>query len=181
MHRFIIFVILVFLLASCRVFYRPSSSAAPNESPKVVRPSDAPGSSQAAEVFALVNAARANGGVCGNIAFPPTPALRYDAVLERAAQYHSEDMQAANAMSHVTPVGAIHYPAGSILRERINQEGYSWRVIGENVAWNFPSSEAVVVAWLGSPEHCKNILSLEFSEIGVGKAGDYWAQEFGLP
>jgi uncharacterized protein YkwD len=181
MKQLVTFLLIVFLLASCRVFYRPAASTAPRTSPKALKPSDVPNSSQAAEVLLFVNAARAKGGVCGNSYYPPSNAVRYDATLERAAQKHSEDMQAANVMSHVTPTGAIHYPSGFRLRDRINQERYNWQVIGENVAWNFPSAEAVVVAWLESPEHCVNILSPEFTEIGVGKAGEYWAQEFGLP
>ena len=174
------FLLIVLLLSSCGVFYRPAASV-PSTSPKALKPSDAPNSSQAAEVLLFVNTARAKGGVCGHTYYSPSNALRYDLILERVAQKHSEDMQAANVMSHITPTGAIHYPAGFQLRDRINQERYHWQVIGENVAWNFPSAEAVVVAWLESPEHCVNILNPEFTEIGVGKAGEYWAQEFGLP
>ena len=132
-------------------------------------------------MYSYVNLARSKGGVCGNTYFSPTPSLYYDAFLEHIALKHSQDMQAANQMTHITPTGAIHYPVGSRLRDRVNQESYSWQIIGENVAWNYPSAQAVVEAWLASPEHCANILSPEFTHIGVGKAGDYWTQNFALP
>jgi uncharacterized protein YkwD len=171
---------LLLLLASCRIFYSPSAPSA-KATPIAPRPSDTPASSEFSEMLSLVNAARAQGGVCGSVSFPPSNALRYDAVLERVAQKHSEDMAAANVLGHVTPRGSIHNPAGSRLRDRINREGYAWQVIGENVAWNYPVVAELVAAWLGSPHHCENILNPEFTELGVGKAGTYWTQNFGYP
>jgi uncharacterized protein YkwD len=173
--------ILMLLLSSCRIFYAAPST--PNPSPKATapRPSDTPATSEFSEMLSLVNNARARGGVCGNVAYPASSPLRYDAVLERVAQKHSEDMNAANEMGHVSPVGSIYNPAGSVLRERINREGYSWSVIGENVAWNYLSVSILVSAWLDSPHHCENILNPEFTELGIGKAGTYWTQNFGRP
>jgi uncharacterized protein YkwD len=106
---------LLLLLASCRIFYSPSAPSAPSAkvTPSVPRPSDTPASSEFSEMLSLVNAARAQGGECGNISFPPSNPLRYDTVLERVAQKHSEDMQAANELGHVSPVGGF-----TILRAR---------------------------------------------------------------
>jgi uncharacterized protein YkwD len=176
--RFLFFSLTLVVLTSCRVYYQPSTLPSKVATQQT---NATPSSSDASQVYSYVNLARAKGGVCGNTYFAPAPTLYYDAVLERAALKHSQDMQAAQQMTHITPVGAIHYAAGSRLRDRINQEGYTWQVIGENVAWNYPSAQAVVQAWLESPEHCVNILSPEFTHIGVGKAGEYWTQEFALP
>ncbi len=178
--RFVICFLLVCSLASCRIFYRPAPEPSLARVP-APRPSDIPASSDFSEMLNLVNAARARGGVCGNVSFPSSSPLRYDAVLERVAQKHSEDMSAANELGHVSPVGGIYNPAGSVLRDRINREGYAWQIIGENVAWNYPSVPELVAAWLASPHHCENILNPEFTEFGVGKAGTYWTQNFGRP
>jgi uncharacterized protein YkwD len=167
-------------LTSCRLFYRFSSESTSTRA-VAPRPSDIPVSSEFSEMLTLVNAARARGGVCGNVSFRASRALRYDSVLERVAQKHSEDMNAANELGHISPVGSIYNPAGSVLRDRINREGYSWQVIGENVAWNYPEVAELVAAWLDSPHHCENILNPEFTELGVGKAGTYWTQNFGRP
>jgi uncharacterized protein YkwD len=177
--RFFLGFLLICSLASCRVFYRPSPERL--GSTPVPRPSDTPASSEFSEMLTLVNGARAKGGVCGNISFSVSSPLRYDAVLERVAQKHSEDMNAANELGHVSPVGSIYNPPGSVLRDRINREGYSWQTIGENVAWNYPDVAELVAAWLDSPHHCENILNPEFTELGVGKAGTYWTQNFGRP
>jgi uncharacterized protein YkwD len=180
--RLLLIFLLLLALSSCRIFYRSESvntrSFPVNVSP---RPSDTPASAEAAEMLTLVNEARARGGVCGTVSYPVSSSLRYDAVLERTARKHSEDMNAANELGHVSPVGSIYNPAGSLLRDRINREGYSWSVIGENVAWNYLDVSALVAAWLDSPHHCENILNPEFTEAGFGKAGTYWTQNFGTP
>jgi uncharacterized protein YkwD len=180
---FLISVMFVMGLTSCRLFYAPASSSGSGTttSPSAPRPSDTPASAEFAEMLSLVNDARARGGVCGSVSFPSSSPLRYDAVLERVARKHSEDMNAANELGHVSPVGSINNPAGSVMRDRINREGYSWQVIGENVAWNYPLVPELVAAWLGSPHHCENMLNPEFTELGVGKAGTYWTQNFGMP
>jgi uncharacterized protein YkwD len=170
-------------LASCRLFYRPMPETVVTRAPTPTiapRPSDTPATEEFADMLRLVNEARARGGVCGSVSYLASSPLRYDVLLERAAQKHSEDMNAANEMGHVSPVGGIYNPAGSVLRDRINREGYSWGVIGENVAWNYPFPE-LVAAWLDSPHHCENILNPEFTDVGFGKAGTYWTQNFGRP
>jgi uncharacterized protein YkwD len=178
----LLFIMIIMMLSSCRLFTpaRPQQPQAVS-GPTPPRPSDTPAIAESTQMLVLVNEARALGGVCGNVSFPASAPLRYDGVLERAAQKHSEDMNAANELGHVSPVGGIYNPAGSVLRDRINREGYNWSVIGENVAWNYPSVQELVAAWLESPHHCENILNPEFTEVGFGKAGTYWTQNFGLP
>jgi len=46
----------------------------------------------------------------------------------------------------------------------------------------------VVSGWLGSPEHCANLMDPAYTELGVGfavngrdAAGVYWALELGRP
>jgi uncharacterized protein YkwD len=62
-----------------------------------------------------------------------------------------------------------------------------WHALGENIAAGVPlaTPDAVVAGWLASPGHCVNILSPDFTEIGVGLAtvdgspyGVYWTQDF---
>ena len=70
--------------------------------------------------------------------------------------------------------------------DRDENAGYDrWSSIGENLAAGYPTPEAVVAGWMASPGHRANILSPNFSEIGIGLAdglapyGTYWTQEFG--
>lgn len=133
-------------------------------------------------VLELVNAARATPTDCGAAGMrPATHSLTLNATLGLAAQKHSEDMQAAGVMSHTTPQGAIHYAPGTRFFERIGQEGYRYRSASENIAWGFSSPQAVVNAWLNSPGHCANIMSSTVTELGVGRAGNFWTQKFARP
>lgn len=52
---------------------------------------------------------------------------------------------------------------------------------GENVAVGQPTPEAVMLAWMNSPGHRRNILNPSYSTIGVGQVGNgspYWTQVF---
>ena len=53
--------------------------------------------------------------------------------------------------------------------------------VGENVAYGFPTGQAVVDAWMNSPEHKANILDKGFTLIGFGAAqsedGTWYASE----
>jgi uncharacterized protein YkwD len=77
---------------------------------------------------------------------------------------------------------------GSQSAERVTAAGYRWRSTGENIAAGQPTAEAVVAAWLESPEHCANLMARQFREMGVafGLAPSaspdiYWTQVFGAP
>jgi uncharacterized protein YkwD len=129
----------------------------------------------------LVNEARATERICGDTKFAATTPLSINDKLTLAAQHHSEDMESASKLDHVTPVGANHYVAGTTFDKRIQQEGYTFKTAGENIAWNYPTAKAVLAAWLASPGHCKNIMKPAFTEIGLGKAGAYWTQDFAAP
>ena len=74
---------------------------------------------------------------------------------------------------------------GSTAAERATRAGYEWRTVGENVAMGQSTPEQAVAEWLGSVRHCGNIMSAEYTEMGVAVAsnarGVYWTQVFGAP
>jgi len=126
------------------------------------------------EMLAQVNAARKRAGL---------RPLRLSSDLDRAAQRHAEDMLARGYFSHKSP-------SGTTVRERSRAAGYVWRAIGENIAYGQTSVDEVVETWMDSPTHRKNILSPNFTELGVGLAmgrgtdGKHqvlWVQNFGAP
>jgi len=100
-------------------------------------------------------------------------ALRVNAQLQRSATEHSQDMIAEDYFGHYPPDGVG--PA-----ERAEQDGYisadseSW-LIGENIAYGTAAGDeaqdtpqAIVEAWLASPEHLANILEARYTETGIG-------------
>ena len=109
--------------------------------------------------------------------------LSQDHLLDQAAQDHAEDMLARSYFEHRSP-------EGTTVRERSRAARYYWAVIGENIAEGQTSLDEVMETWMNSPGHRKNILSPNFTELGVGLAlgrggdGEYravWVQNFGRP
>jgi uncharacterized protein YkwD len=66
-------------------------------------------------------------------------------------------------------------PDGSTLVDRLTAAGYiapygDWTV-GENIAWgqgSLSTPRSIVAAWMASPGHRKNVLTSEYTEIGLG-------------
>ena len=145
-------------------------------------PLEAPAASEVASayarVLALVNQARAGKRRCGLKRFEAVPPLAASAILSIAAAAHAADMARRGHMDHSGGDGST--PA-----MRATRAGYVWRTVGENVAKGQSTPEQVVAEWLGSTRHCANIMSADFTEMGVAVAsnasGVYWVQVFGAP
>ena len=81
---------------------------------------------------------------------------------------YSSRMVAESFFAHVAP-------DGSSLVDRLTAADYiepdgDWTV-GENIAWgqgDLSTARNIVVAWMNSPGHRHNILTPEYTEIGVG-------------
>jgi uncharacterized protein YkwD len=150
--------------------------AAPVAQPTTPPPANPPGVSNtstdmANALLGLVNTARAQAGV-GPLTLNPA--------LMVSAQGHSNDMAAKNFFSHTGSDGRS--PA-----QRVSAAGYSWHIVGENIAqtWQVNSGE-VFGLWMNSPGHRENILNGGFQHMGVGVATGsdgkvYYTQDFGMP
>ncbi|HEX6431791.1 MAG TPA: CAP domain-containing protein [Niastella sp.] len=122
-------------------------------------------------ILALVNNVRKTGCTCGTTAMPAVAPVTWNSLLEKAALLHSTDMNKNNYFSHTGL-------DGSTPGDRITRVGYSWRAYGENIAKGYTSEQAVMTGWLKSEGHCKNIMSSNVKEMGVGRDGNYWTQVF---
>lgn len=88
--------------------------------------------------------------------------LTGDARLDAAAQAKVDDMFERQFFEHVSPTGE----SASTL---VTQAGYTFFLVGENLALgNYKDDQDVVMAWMNSQGHRENILRPEFSQIGVG-------------
>lgn len=114
-----------------------------------------------AEVIAKVNDIRVANGL---------NALRYDASLEATATVRANELNVR--FSHTRPDGSDWYTVNPDL------------MYGENLADGYNTADAVVNAWMASPEHKANILKPDFTTVAVSSAvkngKTYWAQEFGM-
>ena len=78
-----------------------------------------------------------------------------------------------NYFSHQSPTYGSPF-------DMMKSMGITYRHAGENIAMGYASAEAVVKAWMNSEGHRKNILSANFTTLGVGyvASGNYWTQWF---
>lgn len=120
----------------------------------------------------LVNEKRNGGCNCGKTVMPPVPSLTWNNLLAAAALSHSQDMAANNFFAHESP-------NGKTTSNRVDEVGYNWIAISENIANGHSNEQEVVDAWIASEGHCKNIMSVNVKEMGAAKEGKYWTQVFG--
>jgi hypothetical protein len=127
----------------------------------------------AKKVIQLVNAERQKRDL---------PSLLENETLSRVAEKKAKDMIDKDYFAHTSPEGKTPW-------HWFSKENYDYRYAGENLAINFVSAEKQMDAWMKSESHKKNILSENFSEIGVavaagkidGKEAIVTVQEFGTP
>jgi hypothetical protein len=94
--------------------------------------------------------------------------LAENPLLTRAAQAKADDMLRRGYYAHITPEGntPLYFA---------DQVGYKYLNFGENLDLTYISTEEdVETAWMNSPTHRQNLLTPQFTEVGVGVAsGEY--------
>lgn len=147
----------------------PAPAPAPVEQPPA--PSEQPTTQATSTISAyeqkvadLTNQERAKAGL---------KALQVDTNLSKMAHEKSRDMSVNNYFSHTSPTYGSPF-------DMMKKFGITYNYAGENIAMGQRTPEEVVKAWMNSEGHRKNILSPNFTHIGVGyvEQGNYWTQEF---
>jgi uncharacterized protein YkwD len=123
-------------------------------------------------IFQKVNEERTKAGV---------QALTYNSTMEKYARIKSQDMGDKNYFSHEDL-------QGNLMTVKMKNDGVNYKAWGENIAYIGGVTDENALAnqfmtnWMNSPGHRANILSTNFSSIGVGvyKIGNkvYATQEF---
>ncbi len=102
-------------------------------------------------------------------------ALQLDTKLSDVAREKSKDMMNKNYFSHTSPTYGSPF-------DMMKQFGIDYRTAGENIAKGQQTPEEVMNGWMNSDGHRKNILSPNFTHIGVGYVegggSTYWTQMF---
>lgn len=135
--------------------------------------------SEEQEMLDLINEARSQARYCGSTYYEATTSLEWNCTLEIAAQSHSDDMAENNFFDHIS-----HTDESSV-GDRVTSAGYTWYLVGENIAAGQPSSETVMQDWLDSPGHCQNIMNPNYEDVAVAyrviagaRYSIYWTQVF---
>ncbi|WP_260631367.1 CAP domain-containing protein [Neobacillus niacini] len=145
---------------------KPAAPAPAAPAPKPAAPAPATGDvgQFVQQVIDLTNAQRSKNGL---------PALKADSQLSSVAQKKSVDMAQNNYFSHTSPTYGSPF-------DMMRDFGVTYKSAGENIAQGQRTPQEVVTAWMNSEGHRKNILSANFTHIGVGyeKSGNHWTQMF---
>ena len=121
-------------------------------------------------VFEITNSFRSKNGI---------PQLVYDDAIAETARKHSKDMIDRNFFSHYNPDGLSPF-------ERMNADGILYSYAGENIAAGYDDPMEVVYGWINSSGHRSNLLSGNFTRLGVGVVFGgsyrlYYTQNFYTP
>lgn len=109
-------------------------------------------------IFSLVNEERAKVGL---------PQLSYNSTMEYYARLKSKDMGDRNYFDH-------NNPEGKLITETMNSDGVYYNAWGENIAYiskmtdPYEVAKRIMTNWMNSQGHRENILSTNFTSIGVG-------------
>lgn len=115
-------------------------------------PAQAAETDLATELLAAINDFRSGEGL---------PPLTRNSTLDEVSQSHSDAMVRDAFVGHVGPDGRD-------LPARVEDAGYGYRVLAENIAAGPDDPNAVLQSWLDSPPHAYNLRLAEASEIGLG-------------
>lgn len=107
--------------------------------------------------------------------------LLLDEKLNKAAKSKAQDMFDRQYWSHESPDGVKPW-------KWLESEGYNYSKAGENLARDYPSTEAVITAWMNSTEHRQNILSSDYKDVGFavvdneygGRSAEFVVAFYGL-
>jgi len=103
--------------------------------------------------------------------------LGLDDRLNYAAAEHSRYQASREKMTH-------NGSGGSSPADRVDDSGYYWQSVAENVAYGYYDEEECMQNWMNSPGHRKNILGASYTNFGCGvgysRSGvPYYTQDFG--
>jgi len=127
------------------------------------------------KVISEVNELRASGCICGGKWMPPVDRVSWDPGLHLVSNKYARYMAKYDHFDHVSR-------EGEDLGDRLDNAGYDWITIGENLAHGYDDFYQVLEAWKESPSHCKMLMHPDMNKMGLSKHRRYWAQSFtGVP
>jgi uncharacterized protein YkwD len=109
------------------------------------------------------------------------PALSVSSQLNTSAQ---------NWNDHMVGTGNFTHGSDQAFSDRLLAVGYNWGEGGENIATGYMTPRDAVAAGMASQEHCQNLLTPDYANMGTGETpapvGNFagtpatWTQDFGL-
>lgn len=98
--------------------------------------------------------------------------LQYVDALDTVAQNYADYIQTTDHFDHISL-------SGESIEQRITTVDYDYRFLGENLAKWYDSITGVVKWRMDSPTHRANLLFPQYTDMWLGRAGDYRVHLFG--
>ena len=118
------------------------------------------------EVVAAVNAARAKGGVCNGVTFPPVPTLTTDSILTQVARCFLRDQDNAGSNALVGSTADV------ALRDQALALNYAGQLLGYAGDIVVASADEVVAGMLGNANQCPVIFDPKATTGAMGYLAD---------
>jgi uncharacterized protein YkwD len=100
-------------------------------------------------------------------------------------------MARKNVFQHETVPGSAYYNPTTQPSpwDRMKAEGYNWNGASENIAAGYGTVAAVMAGWASSPGHCANIMSPNYTQLGIACVSgggsstfrNYWTMNLARP
>lgn len=103
---------------------------------------------------------------------------RQKAGLNPLEYYHAGQSAADIRAAEIIESFSHTRPDGSSCFTVFDEFNINYRSVGENIAYGYPTPEAVVEGWMNSEGHRANILNASFTHLIVGYNNNYWVQLF---
>lgn len=140
-----------------KVTSTPNTKPIPKPVPKPIQKiSEIALTSFGAETIELINVERVKSGL---------NRLTNNTKLNAAATIKAEELVRAGRFSHYVQQDGNWIGIGSILIDL----NYKFKIAGENLSKDIDMPDDNVKAWMDSPLHKKNLLKLDFTEVGIAK------------
>jgi len=123
-------------------------------------------------ILLKINKLRSNGCRCGRKRMKPVRKLVWNNLLRESAMSHAVEMHRYNYFGH-------HSINGEDIGERLDDIGYKWQYVGENLAEGQKSFNEAMKDWIKSPSHCEMLMNPNMKEVAISRFGKYWVQHFG--
>ena len=125
-------------------------------------------------VMAEINNLRASGCKCGGQSMSPVGPVNWDQDLYLVSKKYAGYLQLNNHFDHISL-------EGENLGDRLDNIGYDWMKVGENLGYGYDHFYEVFEAWQDSPSHCRMLMDPDVTFMGLSKKGIYWVQSFSRP
>ncbi len=97
--------------------------------------------------------------------------LVYNERLSNAAENKARHMVKHGYWSHYGPDGTSPW-------NFIDDNGYAYQYVGENLAKSFQTVDGLISGWMNSSEHRENLLNSRYQDVGIATADGYVDGEF---